>query len=83
MHKRTTPTNYVLAVCIYLLMFTGTWAECAQKGTGENASNPLAKVKNTDLRWQYQDLDGGAVNDFFIDGAFMANDSVQVPSGYL
>lgn len=39
-------------------------------GEGENASNPLAKVSNTDLRWQYLDLakGRGRVNDFFIDG---------------
>jgi hypothetical protein len=44
----------------------------------ENASNPLAKVKNTDLRYQYLDLDDGRVNDFFIDGAFMALDSLKI-----
>ncbi len=44
----------------------------------ENASNPLAKVKNTDLRYQYLDLDDGRVNDFFIDGAFMALDNLKI-----
>ncbi len=36
-----------------------------------NASNPLASVNNTDLRWQYFDLDGPERNDYFIDGAYM------------
>lgn len=44
----------------------------------ENASNPLAKVKNTDLRLQYLDADDGHINDFFIDGAFMANDDLKI-----
>jgi hypothetical protein len=30
-------------------------------GEGENASNPLAKVKNTDFRWQHLDLDGAEI----------------------
>jgi len=46
--------------------------------SGENASNPLAKVKNTDLRYQYLDLEKGRVNDFFIDGAFMALDNLKL-----
>jgi hypothetical protein len=45
----------------------------------ENASNPLAKVKNTDLRWNHLDLtNNGSVNDIFIDGAFMATDKLKV-----
>jgi hypothetical protein len=44
----------------------------------ENASNPLAKVKNTDIRWQYLDLDGAEVNDFYLDGAFMANPKLKI-----
>ena len=49
-------------------------------GDSENASNPLAKVSNTDIRWQYLDLvDGrGRVNDFFIDGSFMAHPKLKV-----
>lgn len=45
---------------------------------GENASNPLAKVKNTDLRYKYLDLDNGRINDLFIDGAFMALDNLKI-----
>lgn len=47
-------------------------------GKAENASNPLAKVKNTDIRWQHFDLDGAEINDFFIDGAFMAHPKLKV-----
>ena len=44
----------------------------------ENASNPLAKVKNTDLRLQTFDVDDSYINDLFIDGAFMANDDLKI-----
>jgi len=45
----------------------------------ENASNPLAKSKNTDVRWQHVDLvDGSRLNDFFIDGSFMATDKLKI-----
>ncbi len=49
-------------------------------GGGENASNPLASVTNTDLRFQYLDLadDRGRVNDFFVDGAFMVNPKLKI-----
>lgn len=50
----------------------------APAGGGENASNPLAKVKNTDLRWQYLDVSGASINDIFIDGAFMATDKLKI-----
>ncbi len=45
----------------------------------ENASNPLAKVKNTDFRWHYLDLGRSShLNDFYIDGAFMALDALKL-----
>jgi hypothetical protein len=46
----------------------------------ENASNPLAKVKNTDVRAQYFDNPDGSYRwDFWIaDGAFMATDSLKI-----
>ena len=49
-------------------------------GGGENASNPLASVTNTDLRLQYLDLtdDLGRVNDVFVDGAFMVNPKLKI-----
>ena len=49
-------------------------------GGGENASNPLAKVKNTDVRWQYFDLvdSRGRINDYFVDGSFMLNEKTKL-----
>ena len=46
----------------------------------ENASNPLAKVKNTDIRAQYFDNpDGSYTWDFWLaDGAFMATDKLKI-----
>ena len=46
----------------------------------ENASNPLAKVKNTDIRAQYHDKkDGSYYWDFWLaDGAFMATDKLKI-----
>jgi len=46
----------------------------------ENASNPLAAVTSTDLRWQYLDLIGDdlRLNDYFVDGAFMVNPKLKV-----
>lgn len=47
--------------------------------SGENASNPLAAVNNTDLRWQYLDLGSDRnFNDWSIDGAFMAMPSLKI-----
>ena len=42
---------------------------------GENASNPLAAVNNTDIRLQYTDIGeaGRRFYDAFIDGAVMLN----------
>jgi len=52
----------------------------AAAGGGENASNPLASVTNTDVRLQYLDLtdDRGRVNDLFVDGAFMVNPKLKI-----
>jgi len=49
-------------------------------GGQENASNPLASVSNTDVRWQYLDgfVDRGRLNDYFVDGAFMVNPKLKV-----
>jgi len=59
---------------VFILVAGITQAYC-----DENASNPLASVNNTDVRWQYFDLDGGAdVNDFYLDGAFMLNPKLKV-----
>ena len=68
---------YFKTICaLFLLLFSvvGFAGEYAD----ENASNPLAKVKNTDLRWQYFDTGGGHINDVSVEGAFMANDNLKI-----
>ena len=45
---------------------------------GENASNPLAAVDNTDLRWQYFDLGSGKRQDFFVDGTTMLSPKLKL-----
>ena len=67
----------LLLACLLGLFCTLAFAS-DEAGGAENASNPLAKVKNTDLRWQYLDRDNGHINDLFVDGAFMATDSLKV-----
>ncbi|RBW58834.1 hypothetical protein DS906_08610 [Ruegeria sp. A3M17] len=48
-------------------------------GAEENASNPLAAVNNTDIRYQYFDLEGGADRqDAFIDGAYMLRPDLKL-----
>jgi len=64
------------ACALFLLLFSA--AGFAGEYVEENASDPLAKVRNTDLRWQYFDLDDSHINDLFIDGAFMANDNLKI-----
>ena len=44
----------------------------------ENASNPLAAVNNTDLRYQYFDLDGADRSDYWMDGAYMATPKMKL-----
>lgn len=66
------------------VMFCGMQVAAAddepESGGAENASNPLAAVSSTDVRWQYLDLtgDGLRLNDFFVDGAFMVNPKLKV-----
>lgn len=67
-----------LILCFFAIFLLTSSAGATEDSAGENASNPLAKVKNTDLRYQYLDMEGGHVNDVFIDGAFMALDSLKV-----
>ncbi len=65
-------------VCVAIQLLLVSSLLTSNATGGENASNPLAKVKNTDLRYQYLDLDNGRVNDLFIDGAFMALDNLKI-----
>ena len=70
--SRSVAARLAVAGLLFLLSAVSTAQE-------ENASNPLAKVKNTDLRWQYFDLgSAGHLNDFYIDGAFMPLDALKL-----
>jgi hypothetical protein len=44
----------------------------------ENASNPLAAVSNTDLRYQFIDLGDANLNEYWIDGAYMATPNLKL-----
>jgi hypothetical protein len=63
-----------LAACALILMM-GTGINHAYAG---NASNPLASVNNTDLRWQHFDLGGSDRNDFYVDGAYMLTPKLKL-----
>ena len=83
--------DYRRALCLALLVICSSPATGQEEeltdldgpelaGGGENASNPLASVTNTDLRLQYLDLANGLgrVNDLFVDGAFMINPKLKI-----
>lgn len=54
-------------------------AVCCGSARAENASNPLAAVNNTDLRYQFFDLEGDADRqDAFIDGAYMLRPDLKL-----
>ena len=55
------------AFALVLMLVTGTTHAYGE----ENASNPLASVDNTDLRWQYFDLGGSDRNDFYLGAALL------------
>jgi hypothetical protein len=65
----------VLAGCV-----AGLSAFAAEGGAvSENASNPLSKGMNTDIRAQDFDLRGGADRtEYSVDGAFMASDKLKI-----
>lgn len=44
----------------------------------ENTSNPLAAVNNTDLRYNYFDLDGPERHDVAIDGSYMLHPKLKL-----
>ncbi len=62
-------------VCALVLMLV---AGIARAYGAENASNPLASVNNTDLRWQYFDLGGPERNDYYVDGAYMLHPKLKL-----
>jgi hypothetical protein len=74
----------VLALALAGLVFLLGPVVAAQ-GTGsavsdgeENASNPLASVNNTDLKYQYFDLGGADRHDVFADGAYMVQPKLKL-----
>jgi hypothetical protein len=71
-------TYMILLTFVFTILFSTLTVFADEKGSEENASNPLAKVKNTDLRWQYLDSGNGHINDMFIEGSFMANDKLKI-----
>ena len=58
---------------LVLLLITGI-----NHAHAENASNPLASVSNTDLRWQHFDLGGSDRNDFYADGSYMLTPKLKL-----
>jgi len=62
-----------LVCCIGILSLTPFTA-----GAQENASNPLSKGRNTDLRIQSTTGKGGDKSDHYVDGAFMARDNLKI-----
>jgi hypothetical protein len=70
-------TKFLGKQAIGLAVFLFVSAHCFAE---ENASNPLAKVKYTDVRAQYFDNpDGSYTWDFWLaDGAFMATDKLKI-----
>ena len=64
----------LLTIWVCALPLSSSLPVVAQEDTGENPSKLLAKIKNTDLRWQCLDVDPPHINDIFLDGAFMATD---------
>jgi len=65
------------SACAFMLVLLSVAGQAAESSS-ENASNPLAKVKNTDLRWQYFDTGDSHINDVSVEGAFMANDKLKI-----
>jgi hypothetical protein len=65
--------NAFAACTLILMLVTG-----GNHAYAENASNPLASVSNTDLRWQYFDLGGSDRNDFYADGSYMLTPKLKL-----
>ena len=78
MHQLVKFVLQVVLTCTATLFFIPSLTAATEESSRENASNPLAKVKNTDLRYKYLDLDNGHVNDLAIEGAFMPLDVLKI-----
>lgn len=67
--------NILWAWLVAASAFCATSQSCA----AENASNPLAAVNNTDLRYQFIDLGNSAdKQDAFIDGSYMLRPTLKL-----
>jgi hypothetical protein len=84
LHKINYTTNFRvlnILLMVLLILISRTVlvnAEEQKSGGGENASNPLAAVNNTDIRWKYFDLDGPECNDFYLDGSYMLHPKLKL-----
>ncbi len=68
-----------MAVLAAAMLLVGHPTSASEEQDAENASNPLSKSRNTDIRYQYFDLvDGSDRHDIYVDGAFMASDRLKV-----
>jgi hypothetical protein len=78
-------TAVFLAVIVFSLSSIGLIAETDMSDEGDeaedNASNPLSKTRNTDLRVQYYELDDKNDSErinYQVDGAFMATSNLKI-----
>ena len=69
----------MLHIRLSLVLIIGSLLTLSASATAENASNPLSKGKNTDIRVQHYDLgDAGDRTRYIVDGAFMASDNLKI-----
>jgi len=78
-----TGAAYRLLTIVVLALLPGVAAAADEKDPApadgeENASNPLAPVNNTDLKYQYLDLGRGDRHDLFVDGAYMLQPKLKL-----
>ncbi len=67
----STISTSCLVILLWLVLATVFSVTLIQEAHADNASNPLANVRNTDLRWQYKDLgDDTHLNDVYLDGSW-------------
>ncbi|MCP4397906.1 MAG: hypothetical protein GY801_11500 [bacterium] len=68
-----------LVVLLSLALLTIFSMTTVQEADADNASNPLANVRNTDLRWQYKDLGADArLNDMYLDGSWPLHPALKL-----
>jgi len=72
-----------VAAATALALLLGAAATAEEKDSKEsdgeeNASNPLASVNNTDLKYQYFDLGGADRHDIFAEGSYMLDPKLKL-----